>query len=68
MFSPKFVLKGNLQARTHVPPPPPHSRRGAQGARADVCHAAPGVHARVLTTELLHAHVKVTRVPGHACG
>lgn len=51
MFLPKFVLKGNLQARTHVPPP--HSRPGVRVARGDVCHAAPGhgppeAHTRVL--------------------
>lgn len=53
MFSPKFVLKGNLQACTHVPyPPPSHCRPGVHGARGDVCHTAPvhglpEVHTRV---------------------
>lgn len=43
MFLPKFVLKGNLQARTHTRPPLPHS---VHDVRGDMCPAAPqGAHA-----------------------
>lgn len=69
MFLPKFVLKGNLQARTRVPPP--HSRPGVRVARGDVCHAAPGHgpprRTRVCSrTKLLRARVMLTRVLGRA--
>lgn len=65
MFSPKFVLKGNLQARARVPvpvpPPLPRSRPAVHGARGDVCHAAPPACTRVCSsTELGHARVART--------
>lgn len=65
MFLPKFVLKGNLQARTRVPAP--DSRPGVHGARGDVCHAAP-VHGlpRVHTCVLKDRTVACT-CHGHAC-
>lgn len=66
MFSPKFVLKGNLQARTHVPPPP-HSRPGVHGARGDVCHAAPVHGLPEVHTRVLKDRAAARTCHGHTC-